>query len=808
MKLSLRLVGALVVASSTSSASAKKNMNDGVYYIANSETYDSVYKSEYFDVYSPPIRSKYSEVFWTGMDPVPIPQNIVDRFRNQTMAIVGYEVDQVRVDSATGKEVPVPITHAYNHHYVATMHNSKKGRVVQKKLSQEELDAMEPHHRATMMSHGSDHFVTFEYHNQDDEAYESGAATSPITVFSEANGGEMRLSYHGYPHGYAQLIHSPDTFRVTPMQIDTWNRDYGETPQFHTGPLPQISPVHGDETAIYSGLLECPCSTRRKKIVERNYKLLGQGEECPADQKSVQNATECWAGAQLVAPTSSRVQHNTGDKSKPLGCSLEQREDGVLQVTWNEPNDNDLDEIHATSKSVVAFGTNAINATVTLHETQATLTLVGPVDKWFGMGFGSKNMCRHMEADECVDGGPYAIIVYNDTYVEERYLDFHGKGKVLPVTLQVVSNTVQGGNRTVVLTRPLQGPDERYFSFDAAVPKLDVIMARGCNDTFAQHCGHGTTTLQFMTVDTPMRVCRDGVRGEIDGRGFNEHRCAKFPTGVLLDQGNPTCSIETYVGGLSCCIHGHSLLDKDQEIPWADQILEYRMKFRFYFEDYTPAATTNDMPSHLQMARFYWQTEASAGEYDITPCPPGTPSSQCVQVITSQWKVQALLQDTKWSNMWGTGPNSTKAEGIELINAMPHCHAPSCLSMELYNADTGQLLCHVQPKPGKSTNKVYDELGYLAIPPCLWSHNPDDGLMEPPFLSTDTNLLSIKRNNNTVGHFGEMASWQMRGVVVMHREDSQKKRAQVVNAAAKKAQGNEKAADGARTSVRKGRPEV
>ena len=31
-----------------------------------------------------------------------------------------------------------------------------------------------------------------------------------------------------------------------------------------------------------------------------------------------------------------------------------------------------------------------------------------------------------------------------------------------------------------------------------------------------------------------------------------------------------------------------------------------------------------------------------------------------------------------------------------------HCHAPSCLSMELYNADTGMLLCRHDPVYGKT----------------------------------------------------------------------------------------------------------
>ena len=52
-------------------------------------------------------------------------------------------------------------------------------------------------------------------------------------------------------------------------------------------------------------------------------------------------------------------------------------------------------------------------------------------------------------------------------------------------------------------------------------------------------------------------------------------------------------------------------------------------------------------------------------------------------------------------------------------------------SMELYNADTGKLLCAHYPDYGKTNQvtqiyevvfifQVFDELGYLAIPPCIW----------------------------------------------------------------------------------------
>merc|ERR1740138_585871 len=48
-------------------------------------------------------------------------------------------------------------------------------------------------------------------------------------MFSEGNGGESRKSFHGYPDGFAQLIESPTTWHITPMQIDTRNRDCGAT---------------------------------------------------------------------------------------------------------------------------------------------------------------------------------------------------------------------------------------------------------------------------------------------------------------------------------------------------------------------------------------------------------------------------------------------------------------------------------------------------------------------------------------------------------------------------------------------------
>jgi hypothetical protein len=157
-------------------------------------------------------------------------------------------------------------------------------------------------------------------------------------------------------------------------------------------------------------------------------------------------------------------------------------------------------------------------------------------------------------------------------------------------------------------------------------------------------------------------------------------------------------------------------------------------------------------------------------------CKPGTPTNMCVQTITSRWSIQSMMNpcDTDAPGRggdagggWCTGIGTNdprKYEGIQLIYAGPHCHAPSCISMELYNANTGELLCGMSAEFGKST-EVYDEFGYAVLPPCLWG-SAADGLQEPITLPLETELLSIKKNNNTYTHTGEMASWQMRGVLV------------------------------------------
>eukprot|EP01043_Picozoa_sp_COSAG02_P075684 COSAG02_NODE_15725_length_1146_cov_1.071633_2_plen_99_part_00 len=60
-----------------------------------------------------PVTSTYGEVFWTSLPEVQLPQEIVERFKGKGMAVVGFEVDQVR--KTPEGDVSLPINLAYNH---------------------------------------------------------------------------------------------------------------------------------------------------------------------------------------------------------------------------------------------------------------------------------------------------------------------------------------------------------------------------------------------------------------------------------------------------------------------------------------------------------------------------------------------------------------------------------------------------------------------------------------------------------------------------------------------------------------------
>ena len=888
-----KMLRAAVVAGGVTSgiavAAASGNMN-GEYVVASGSRqgvdFNDDYASkgmEYFDVWAPEIATQYAQVFWTSQGILKLPDDIVQRFAGKVIAITGYEQDQVMV-TPTGQpgvnpdlDVSVPINWAYNHHYMTWMAGADA-----------EFKTVPSDGIGDWMAHGAATKV-IAVDKPSAALRDSDIPTSQF--FSEGNGGESRKSYHGYPKGYAQLVESPRTWTITPMQIDTRNRDCGVTPadinnctQFVPGPEPKQA-RYGfgiPEGTNYSGILECPCNGQfggdtsfygegtLTKQVTHSYSAATA--VCGA-AAGVTDAQTCFDAAATFLGVNTVAVHNAtvNSTSVPHGCSVARDpSDGSVTASFNAAASDascaagsaQVGETHFPDTGVTLHldlagdstfefqdspkgqycSDNQVNplakfvmptsatsdATAALQKCQAfcsssescqacsvdcslgsmkrcqwvalsecgdvlswaglipgdisykrqggnaTITLTGPADVWFGVGFDALQM--HDQ--------PYTLIV-NSSGVMERKLGTcgseadHCPGTLLTPSITLVSNSVESDIRTVVLTRPFQGSTDDYFTFSPSItPSTNMISAVGSSQVFAYHAAHGVGAITTLPSNgTATCLCDDGKKGnmcEADGSNckyFVKNCVSEDQGGDLLEQQNPTCNSVQYAGGLQCCGHERIMLDENQTCDNCGDLLRYHMKWRFWFQEYTPANDTHNA-SHYNLDRFYYTTEQQAGEYDIPPAfaRPGIPIPGY-----PDWPLNKPTPGTHCNGTCPDGPDCEcyheityrwESPNMRLVYAGGHCHAPSCISLELFRNDTGELelLCGQYPVYGQGNVSAdkYDEAGYIALPPCLWG---DEGDLDPTTLLPEgTPLVSIKRNRNThLGHFGEMASWQMRG---------------------------------------------
>ncbi len=686
---------------------------------------------EWFEVYSQPIRSRYSQVYWKTQDPVPLPAEIQRRFNGSVMAVVGFEVDVVRRDNATGDESSVPCYESYNHHYTAMI----RGRGV--KL--DDTTGLYPSHGAT----GDQ--ITFTAEDGYVAALDARGDPVPgVQSFNEHNGNEARQSYHGLPLGVIQPILSPLEFIMAPMQINTRNPDGGG----RGGPLPSTS--RAPPNASYSGILECPCTSRTVKVVD-GHQLIRQG----ACSSPVRNASECFAAAAEIGMAPVASTRAVQNKSLPDGC-FAQRVTGGYEIVYNSAGAGAgcPGAKSPAADGVAGSAAGIVNVSVSISGdamdagSVATITVSSADSKaWFGVGFGAQRM-----AD-----APWALIFEGDGTISERKLADHAMGQQLSASIKVVSNTVDPtGSRTVVVTRPAAGRTADYYTFDASQATLPYIAAVGSTPKLSAHKANAAGALQMLSLGVSACVCRGGKGGSINGVPYKP-ACYDYPKSDLLRQHNPTCDVSTYVGGLACCRGDVFLLDADQEIP--EYVDEVFYKWRFYYSDFKPEEQASSV--HLE-----WQLGHI--EYDVTQSPPGTPAQEAVHTLKSDFTGRDFLELAG-----GEGCNPVtqpycvdfekfEQRGLSLVMAGGHCHAPACLSLELFNGDTGELICRIEPVHGQADTSK-DEDGYLWLPPCQWGTEAE-GLAPPPEIRIDSNFTSIKRANSTYYHYGVMAIWQMRAV--------------------------------------------
>jgi hypothetical protein len=162
----------------------------------------------------------------------------------------------------------------------------------------------------------------------------------PSSAFiTSGNGGEYRKTLHAFPPGYAVVVDSLTSVSDAPMQIDTWNRDEMDInkadPKFVPGPLPASSQAP-KLNPMYSGLLECPMTTRITKNVDGTY-VVQSVSRCT---EGILTFQECYHAAATTMAGSglSLVNASGSDPARPAGCSVTSNPTSpmVLDVYFNK----------------------------------------------------------------------------------------------------------------------------------------------------------------------------------------------------------------------------------------------------------------------------------------------------------------------------------------------------------------------------------------------------------------------------------------------------------------------------------------
>ena len=406
---------------------------------------------------------------------------------------------------------------------------------------------------------------------------------------------------------------------------------------------------------------------------------------------------------------------------------------------------------------VAGTAEDLINITLDMDSAKdvVTLTLQGPSDVWFGAGFGYHHVSTG-GADPSVGvsmvGTNWTVVVLGNGTVMERDLGNHEPGVQLPNTVNIVSNTVVDGSRTVVMTRTIAGVKSDNYKFDPAANQVTYINALGGGPDFEFHKQKASGVVYMIELDYPTCICdKAGDQGTIGGYSWGSQRCVGKPLGDMLDDAgwdnptnkrvNPTCDIKNYNGGLRCCKGGTILLDSNQTVA-NNTMFEWQLKYRYYYEIVEDPKNT---PINTRMTS--WWTEHNNGEHDVPKCDPKNPAT-CDYTITSNFT----------AGQFGGCEN-----GCSLMTLEGHCHI-GCVGMQLWIVDDEAnplLLCNATVTYGKGDGWM-DEMGYIAgANTCIFGNKGNGVFRDLVHLHPTTKLRSVKISNSTNRYTGDMALWEI-----------------------------------------------
>jgi hypothetical protein len=303
------------------------------------------FRGSYIDIYSGNITTVYSEVFWDLLPPVALPADFVAQFKGKTISITGYEYDSVR-PAPGGGEISVPLYEQYNHHHNAYLHGESTEVVDVGPAGVEGAPShggmpMRYVPRPTSFNRRGGSVGSSRTHG-----FPAASSSSPpppqiaeVAFIVDGNGGEYKKSRHGTAAPWGVLVHSPTTFTVQPMMINTRDPDSNVKYPFNTaGPTTNASLLPSTcaapPNAHYSGLLECPCTDRKPKVITQHSTV--EREQC-ADASglaALTDAATCFTQVVNLGLLPITKNATVTTAAVPPGCSVRSTQAGY-ETTFN-----------------------------------------------------------------------------------------------------------------------------------------------------------------------------------------------------------------------------------------------------------------------------------------------------------------------------------------------------------------------------------------------------------------------------------------------------------------------------------------
>ncbi|WP_299556209.1 T9SS type A sorting domain-containing protein [Seonamhaeicola sp.] len=115
------------------------------------------------------------------------------------------------------------------------------------------------------------------------------------------------------------------------------------------------------------------------------------------------------------------------------------------------------------------------SAQIDITSTVVTLTLIGPDDRWLGLGLGVQSMTNNGD-----------VVVFDGTNLTDRTFQGIGSMPVLDTNQDwsISSNNTSLGVRTLVATRALNTGEGNDYVFSTSDTSINLVWARGNGSTF------------------------------------------------------------------------------------------------------------------------------------------------------------------------------------------------------------------------------------------------------------------------------------------------------------------------------------